>query len=230
MGTRRFEAARCEDCRLHEELCVCAHRPRLALKTGLLVVQNNKERNKPTNTARILPQVLDNCELIRFGARGVEFDASALTQPERHYLLIFPRVHDPEGHEPKRAPTLDRARFAAHRAARPDAVQTVVILDGTWAQCSRMSRRVPELAAMEAFALAGGPPSHWGVRTPSEPSRISTFEAAIRVVDLAEGGGPAQTMQTYFDRVAAAMLFMKAKLPSPSVPGHWIDERERRFA
>ncbi|PRQ02797.1 DTW domain protein [Enhygromyxa salina] len=226
MGQRRFEATRCEGCGLHEQLCVCAQRPRLALKTAILVVQNNKERNKPTNTARLLPQVLDNCELIRFGARGVAFDPSPLTRPERDYSLIFPRVRDPEGRAPELAPPLDPARFAAGRAA----AQTVVLLDGTWAQCSRMSRRVPELAAMQAFALPPGPPSHWGVRTPSEPSRISTFEAAVRVVELVEGPGPALALQTYFDQVAAGMLFMKAKLRSPAVPGHWIDERQRRFA
>lgn len=229
MGQRRFEALRCRGCGLHEQLCVCVHRPRLNLATALLVVQNNKESNKPTNTARMLPQVLVNCELIRFGVRELEFDASALTRPERDYLLIFPRVLDPEGHAPVPAPVLDRSLLAARKAARPSAIQTVVLLDGTWAQCSRMSRRVPELAAMQAFALPEGPPSHWGVRVPSEPSRISSFEAGVRVIELAEGPGPACELQAYFDRVAAAMLFMKAKLRSPAIPEHWIAERERRF-
>jgi DTW domain-containing protein YfiP len=230
MGQRRFEAARCPGCGLHEELCVCAERPRLKLETAILVVQNNKERNKPTNTARMLPQVLERCELIRYGARGVEFDASPLTRPERDCLLIFPRVHDPEGPSPEAAPVFGPELLARRRAAHgAGKIPTVVLLDGTWAQCSRMSRRIPELAAMEAFALPEGPPSHWGVRTPSEPSRISTFEAAIRVIELADGPAPALALQTYFDRVAAAMLYMKAKLTSPEVPGHWIDERQRRF-
>ena len=229
MGQRRFEAPRCEGCGLHQELCVCAHRPRLTLATALLVVQNNKERHKPTNTARMLPQVLVNCELVRFGGRELPFDASALTRPERDYLLIFPRVLDPEGSAPVPAPILDASQLAARKAARPGAIQTVVLLDGTWAQCSRMSRRIPELAAMQAFALPQGPPSHWGVRVPSEPSRISSFEAAVRAIELAEGPGPACEMQTYFDHVTAAMLFMKAKLRSPAVPEHWIEERAHRF-
>ncbi|PRQ09659.1 DTW domain-containing protein [Enhygromyxa salina] len=229
MGQRRFEARRCDGCGLHDELCVCAHRPQLSLATALLVVQNNKERHKPTNTARMLPQVLTNCELVQFGVRGCEFDPSALTRPERDYVLIFPRVLDPEGGAPEPAPILDRSQLAARRAARPDAIQTFVLLDGTWAQCSRMSRRLPELATMQAFALPEGPPSHWGVRVPSEPSRISSFEAGVRVIELAEGPGPALALQTYFDHVAAGMLFMKAKQRSPAVPEHWVAEREHRF-
>ena len=57
MGQRRFVAERCGDCGLHAPLCVCAERPGpLELETAILVIQNNKERNKPTNTARMLPQ------------------------------------------------------------------------------------------------------------------------------------------------------------------------------
>jgi len=233
MGQRRFEAHRCPGCGLHEPLCACAERPRLDLATAFVIIQNNRERNKPTNTARILPQVLSNCALVRFGVRGQRFDDGPLRDPTRDYLLIFPRVRDPEGPAPTPAPILDRAALEARRAARPAPAHgraaTVVLLDGTWAQCSRMSRRIPALATMEAYALPPGPPSHWGVRTTPEPERVSTFEAAVRLVELCEGPKPAAIMQTYFDRVAAAMLFMKAKLPSPEVPGHWIDERERRF-
>jgi DTW domain-containing protein YfiP len=220
-GQRRFRAERCTDCGIHLQLCVCAERPRLELSTRLIVVQNNKERHKPTNTGRLLPQVLVNCELIHVGVRDVEFDPAPLARPDHDYLLIFPRVRDPEGPNPKPAPVLGTGVFATPK--------TVVLLDGTWAQCSRMSRRFDVLAQMPAFALPDGPPSHWGVRTPSEPSRISTYEAAVRVIELAEGPEAAARMQTYFDRVAAATLFMKGKLRSPEVPREWVTEREQRF-
>lgn len=228
-GQRRFKAERCADCGLHRQLCACAERPRLELATQLVIVQNNKERYKPTNTGRLLPQILGNCELIHVGVRDVEFDPAPLCRPNHEYLLIFPRVRDPEGPEPELAPVLDSQTFAHRRAARPDAIQSVVLLDGTWAQCSRMSRRFDVLADMQAFALPDGPPGHWGVRTPSEPSRISTFEAAVRVIELAEGREPAAAMQAYFDRIAAATLFMKGKLRSPDVPREWVEERVGRF-
>lgn len=228
-GQRRFRAERCGDCGLHLPLCVCETRPQLELSTKLIVVQNNKERHKPTNTGRLLPQILVGSELLHVGERGVQFDPAPLTRPDHEYLLIFPRVRDPEGPNPEPAPVLDSATFSNRRVARPEAIQTVVLLDGTWAQCSRMSRRIDVLMHMQAFALPDGPPSHWGVRTPSEPSRISTFEAAVRVIALAEGPEPAAAMQAYFDRIAAGTLFMKGKLRSPEVPREWVEERDRRF-
>ena len=237
MAQRRFMAERCADCGVHLQLCACAERPSLTLATKLLIVQSNKERNKPTNTARILPQLLPDAELLRHGVRGSEyggeaseeFDASALRRPERDYLLIFPRIIDPEGQDPQPAPTLDAELLARRRAERPDSQLTIVLLDGTWAQCSRLSRRLPELADMQAVALPEGLPSHWGVRKASDPSRLSTFEAAIRVIELCEGPAAAMPLQIHFDRVAAAMLFMKGKLRSPEVPAEWIAERDRRF-
>jgi DTW domain-containing protein len=228
-GQRRFRAERCLDCGLHMQLCACAERPRLELQTRLVVVQNNKERQKPTNTGRLLPQVLVNCELLHVGVRDVEFDPTPLYRPDHDYLLIFPRVRDPEGENPEPPPILSAELFASRRRERPEVTQTVVLLDGTWAQCSRMSRRFDVLAHMPAFALPEGPPSHWGVRTPSEPSRISTYEAAVRVIELAEGREPAAWMQAYFDRIAAATLFMKGKLRSPEVPREWVEERLTRF-
>jgi DTW domain-containing protein len=228
-GQRRFRAERCPDCGLHEQLCACAERPRLELNTRLLVVQNNKERHKPTNTGRLLPQILVNSELIFVGERDVEFDPTPLRRPEFDYLLIFPRVRDPEGPNPEPPPVLSVELFERRRRERPELIQTVVLLDGTWAQCSRMSRRVDGLADMQAFALPDGPPSHWGVRTTLEPSRISTFEAAVRVIELAEGRESAGAMQGYFDRIAAATLFMKGKLRSPEVPREWVTERAERF-
>lgn len=231
-GQRRFAMARCRECGLHEELCICDQRPRLELRTKLLVVQNNKERNKPTNTGRMIPQVLSHAELIYFGARGVPWDGGPLVRPDHDYVLVFPRVEDPEGQAPKPAAVLDPERIASLKAnsqSEPGRTLAVVILDGTWAQCARMSRRVPELAAMEAWGLPEGPASHWGVRVPSEPSRISSFEAAIRVVELFEGPEPAAQMQAHFDRMAAAMQFMKAKRPNPRVPNEWIEARQARF-
>ncbi len=259
-GQRRLEAERCAGCGLHVELCACAQRPSLDSQLRVIVVQNNRERHKPTNTGRMIVQVLRNAELLRWGvlakpsderpegARGtwrgddsdvpqspdsqlrtLPFDESPLLRSERDYFLIFPRIRNPESEQPEPAPELSAEILAAHRAARPEACATIVLLDGTWAQCSRMSRRIDAIAAMDAYGLPEGPGGHWGVRTASEPGRISTFEAAIRVFEIAGEVRVAAAMQEYFDLIAARMQYMKGKLPRPEVPREWIEERTRRF-
>jgi DTW domain-containing protein YfiP len=153
-----------------------------------------------------------------------------LLRPDLDYVLIFPRHRDPESTQSEPAPELNARVFAERRAARPDAKPTIVLLDGTWAQCSRMSRRIEAIARMDAYRLPPGPNGHWGVRRASEPERVSTFEAAIRVMELAGELEVAAAMQTYFDSIAARMQFMKGKLPRPEVPEAWIAERQARFS
>jgi DTW domain-containing protein YfiP len=131
-----------------------------------------------------------------------------LQRSELDYRIIFPREDA-------------RELTPASAAASEGRPVCWVLLDGTWGQCSRMSRRVPGLAEMPAYRLPQGPPGHWGVRKADDPSRISTFEATMRLVELVQGEGAAAPMHDFFDRLAAAMLFMKGKLRSPAVPEQW---------
>lgn len=230
-GQRRLQAARCEGCGLHVELCACAERARVELPFRVLVVQNNRERHKPTNTGRQVVASIAGAELIYWGEldrdaedgslRTAAFDDALLVEAGVDYRLIFPRVLDPEGPTPIESPELGRADIGPRTS--------IVLLDGTWAQCSRMARRVPAIAAMPAYRLPPGPDSHWGVRTATEASRISTYEAAVRVLELAGELAAADAMQAWFDLHSARMQFMKGKRSSPSVPPEWIAERARRF-
>jgi DTW domain-containing protein YfiP len=228
-GQRRFSLERCAGCGLHLELCACSVRPRVELPFRVIVVQNNRERHKPTNTGRQVVHSIVGAELLHWGVleregeglHTAEFDDSALVQPGVDYRLIFPRILDPERPEATLAPELQREHFAGKTA--------VVLLDGTWTQCSRMSRRIAAVERMPAFRLPPGPDSHWGVRTATEASRISTYEAAVRVLEIAGELPAAAAMQEWFDLHSARMQFMKGKRSSPEVPAEWIAERERRF-
>lgn len=230
-GQRRFNLPRCEGCGLHLELCACALRPHVELPFRVIVVQNNRERHKPTNTGRQVVHSIVGSELLHWGVleregegerpHTAEFDDSSLTQPGVDYRLIFPRILDHDSAEPKLAPELQREHFAAKSA--------IVLLDGTWTQCSRMSRRIAAVEHMPAFRLPAGPDSHWGVRTATEASRISTYEAAVRVLEVAGELSAAAAMQEWFDVQSARMQFMKGKRASPEVPAEWVAERARRF-
>jgi DTW domain-containing protein YfiP len=228
-GQRRFSLERCAGCGLHLELCACAVRPRVQVPFRVIVVQNNRERHKPTNTGRQIVNAMVGAELLYWGVpertedgvHTAEFDDSSLTKSSMNYRLIFPRILDPERPEETLAPELQREHFDENTA--------VVLLDGTWTQCSRMARRIPAIEQMPAFRLPPGLDSHWGVRTATEASRISTYEAAVRVVEIAGELRAAAAMQEWFDLHSARMQFMKGKRNTPEVPPEWITERARRF-
>lgn len=206
MGKRSNTRPRCERCGTHLELCVCAYLEPVKLDCELWLVQNNHERNKPTNTGRLALHAFEGAGLSRYAVRGESFDPSPLARDDRRYALLFPR----EGAQVLRPDLLE-----GERPLR------LVVLDGTWGQCSRMSRRVPGLADMPAYTLPELPASHWGVRRASDPSRVSTFEAIVHAVETLHGDDRCADLKRFFDRLCAAMLFMKGKLPSPEVPEVW---------
>ncbi|MEM6989219.1 MAG: tRNA-uridine aminocarboxypropyltransferase [Myxococcota bacterium] len=213
---RKKRGGRCEGCGLHLHLCMCSEFPLVEVAAELLVVQHIGERFKPTNTGRLLARMVDGASLTYFGMREPPFDTTALARPDVSWHVVFPRDD---------APVLDSERLATmRREAGSERRIGFVFLDGTWHQCSRMSRRVPMVKDLPCVALPDGPPSRWGVRTQHDVRGLSTFEAGVRLVSLLEGRATATPLQNVFHEIAARLLFMKGKLRKPEVPAEWRND------
>lgn len=207
MTARRRHKPRCAGCGLKPEGCACALLPTLALGTRLAVVQHVRELHKPTNTVRLLAKMLPDLPILPFGMREPAFDPSPLAD-DVDWHVLFPRED---------AAVFDDAAVASARAGKLG----LVLLDGTWHQCTRMSRRVPRICDLPCMALPAGPASIWTVRTQHEAHGMSTFEAALRVLELVEGTERTAAMREAFALVTARMLFLKGRLSSPDVPAAW---------
>jgi len=177
---------------------LCDALPLRDLSTSFVVVQHNRERNKPTSTGRVTAAVL-RAPVVYFGAQGESLDTSTLTAPDTDYFVLFPTEDAP--------PVDDLATRPA-----PGRRRCFVILDGTWQQCSRMARRAPEISSMPRLALPPGPPSRWGVRTPPNAAAVCTFEAATRLVALLHGAEAAAPMDSFFTELSARMLGMRGRV------------------
>ncbi|MBK8262412.1 MAG: DTW domain-containing protein [Nannocystis sp.] len=204
MGQRARRLPRCPGCGLHSELCLCAEAPTLALSTRFIFVQHRRERDKPTNSARLAHKVLGGSELIHYGERDQAMETAPLTRPERDYVLLFPQEHA-------------RELTPADGIAAPGREIAVVVLDGTWHQCSRMARRAPGVDALPCYALPPGAPSRWGIRTPPRPGALCTYEAVTRVVGLFHGDAAAAQMAAFFAAVTERQWQMRGGRREPAV-------------
>ncbi|MCX4248022.1 tRNA-uridine aminocarboxypropyltransferase [Paraliomyxa miuraensis] len=213
MPQRKMRAGRCDRCGLHLGLCVCDRFPTVESSAALVVVRHIRERFKPTNTGRWLADMIPGTVLTHFGQREPPFDPSPLQRPDVRFSVLFPRED---------ATVLDAEGLARLRAElAPGQRLGFVLLDGTWHQCSRMSRRVPVVQDLPCVALPPGPPSRWGVRTQHDERGLSTFEAGLRLVSLVDGPQRAAPLRELFHELAARALFMKARLPKPEIPEQW---------
>lgn len=217
MPQRKKRAGRCDGCGLHLALCVCERFVSLRSEAALVVVRHIRERHKPTNTGRWLTQMVEGTAMTHYGQREPPFDPTPLQRDDVRFCVLFPRED---------ATVLDADGLARLRSElAPGQRLGFALLDGTWHQCSRMSRRVPVVQDLPCVALPPGPPSRWGVRTQHDERGLSTFEAGVRLVSVVDGPEHAAPLQRIFHEIAARMMFMKGKLPSPEVPEAWHHDR-----
>jgi DTW domain-containing protein YfiP len=191
----RSARPRCGGCGLLDFRCVCGDLPRVALPFRLLVVQHGKEGAKPTNTARLLPRVVEGCRIVTYATRERPWSAELLRgdAADERRVLLFPA----EGAE-----TLDRATVAGFA----EAPHCLVVLDGTWRQAGRLARRADGLADLPRVALPPGAPSRWSVRRAPRDGCLSTFDAVVRVAQLLPDRGTAAALERAWERLLAAQL------------------------
>lgn len=197
MSQRARARPRCRGCGLKPETCLCATLPRRRFATPLVVVQHAKERFKPTNTGRLLARMVEDCTLLFYGIKGTPFEPGPLADPTIDWRVLYPRK-DAALLRPGERPAAER-RLG------------LVLLDGTWNQSARMSRRVPLVADFPCVALPDGPPSIWAVRTQHLAAGRSTFEAAVFALGLLEGDDAVAPLRDAFAKITAALLRLKGK-------------------
>lgn len=170
---RKGQLLRCKRCGLPpDDLCVCdALRP-IAARTGVAVLAHRNELQKPTNTGRLVPLLVEGAQVRMRGDRVEPLDLSDLLAGAVRPLLL-----DPGG------AMLDEALLAAD--PRP---VTLVLTDGTWRQARRIAVREPGLLRMERVRLPeGGGPSRYRLRHPRGPAKVCTLEAVARALGVTEG-------------------------------------------
>lgn len=140
-------------------------------------MQHVSERNRGSNTGRLLETILPQTRVLGFGDPKLPFAArelEALHEP----VVLFPRGDA----------VLQREDLSQGK--------TLVLLDASWSQGRRMARRVPGLERLRFVSLPVGEASNWRLRNAPRPHMLCTLEAASRSVAIA--GDPdtaAQMMQ-----------------------------------
>jgi DTW domain-containing protein YfiP len=152
-------------------VCYCKHVKEIPTKTRVVILQHPRERDVPINTARIAALCLPNSELcvgVKFG--GTSALARAISDPERPPILLYP------------AP--DAVDIEAHP---PDSPRTLIVLDGTWWQASKLWKENPELHAIPRYAFRPDAPSDYRIRKEPQEDYVSTIEALSHVLGVLEG-------------------------------------------
>ncbi len=175
----------CPRCGKPPSLCVCAGILPLANRIELLILQHPQEQDRVLGTARLTALQLKRATL-KIGLSWPTL-AKALGRPvdPKRWAVLYlgslsaaalPRDRDLVVVDAKGAPCDDQARLL-------DAIEGVVLLDGSWSQAKTLWWRNPWVLKCRRLVLNPQHPSRYG-KLRREPRRegLSTLEAAALVL------------------------------------------------
>lgn len=200
---------RCGICGLHRELCGCEALPEIPVSLTLTFLQHPEELRKSTNTVRLARRLCPALGLVPWEGR------LAPSPLETGTLLVFPASG---------APVLTPKEVRDGELA---------ILDGTWAQASRMYR-VLEAKGHQARRLPEDLIHVWETRRSSRPERMSSAHAASLLLGMNGEDGAARALVELVDRVGEGFARMRG-VRSPEtgektvMEDPAIENRESRF-
>ena len=200
----------CPACRLPGWLCVCAHAPRVATRTPLLLVVHVHDLGRTSNTARLLALAVRDAAVICHG--------------------VFPAPADPASHLPRGVTPVVLFPGRGARPLTPELVASLppppalVVPDGNWKQAGKMVKRLPLLAGAVKVALPARDFAGNALRRNRPGHRMSTYEAVAQALAVLEGGAVAGPLLDFYRRATDRMLLARGKLRSGDVYGG-LDER-----
>jgi DTW domain-containing protein len=198
MGSRRHVKAKCPDCLLHENLCICHLTNPIEVRTKLVLLIHYIEERKSTNTGKLATVLLKNSQCLVRGKLGEPVNFDGVFSPDRETIVLFP-YEDAKDLTPDLVKTFKKP-------------VTLVVPDGTWRQAWKMVPNEPLLAGLPKYKLPeGGAPTRYKLRHEHRADGLATFEAIARAIGLFEGENVQRKLESVFDEKIQRMLYSRGQ-------------------
>lgn len=173
-----------------QDLCICSLLPQISIKTRLVIAMHIAEKNKPTNSARLLQRILQGTETRFQGLQERRLDLTDLQTSQRAVFLLFPEgAYSPEYVRDLGKPV------------------TLLVPDGTWQQAKRIVHHVTEHYGFPRVSVPlGGAEGAYHLRCADREGRLSTLEAAARVLGVLEGPEVQAALEEAFRLMVSRVL------------------------
>lgn len=195
----------CPVCRLQGWLCVCAHAPRMTIRTSLILIVHIRDLERTSNTVRLLALAIRDATVLRQGAFPVPADPAAHVPAGATPVVLFP------GHGAR--------PLTPELVASLPSPPALVVPDGNWRQASRMVKRLSLLAGAVKVALPNRAFAGSAVRRNREEHHMSTYEAVAQALGILEGEAVAGPLIDFYRRATDRMLLVRGKLRLEDVYG-----------
>jgi DTW domain-containing protein YfiP len=195
---RGYKVKRCEDCLLPLKNCICSDKPTVTNNSAFCLIMYKSEYYKPSNTGRIIANVIQDNYAFRWDRVSPEADLlELLANPKYAPILVFPHQYAEQDrciHKPLDLKTVQQG-------IKP----LFVILDGTWREAKKMFKS-PTLAHLPLLSIEPQQASSYQLREAAHSHQLCSAEVAIEVLKLADDNQAAQVLEAHFRRFKQAYI------------------------
>lgn len=210
-NARGVALKRCSQCLLGLTTCICPWRKPGHASIEFVLLMHRDEVHKPTNTGRLIADLYPQQTHAFLWDRTQPSAAllGLINDPGRHCQLIFPpregdgrtvetqlsAGNSQTGISPKDKPPLE---------ASQKRIPTVILLDGTWKQASKMYsqsqwlKHLPSLDLSSAIEDLNEALGHYKVRQACENGQLATAEAGALCLYAAQDAQNTRRLLDYF--------------------------------
>lgn len=201
---RGYKVKRCEHCLIPEKKCICAQRPSISSNSAFCLVMYKNEYYKPTNTGKLIADVLPDNYAFRWD-RVAPHPAliALLNNPQYAPILVFPQQYAAA----QRCIESPKDLVAIQRGKTP----LFIMLDGTWREASKMFKS-PIFSALPVLGIQPEKASCYQLREAAHSHQLCTAEVAIQILKLWEDNLAANALEDYFQQFRKAYIAGKAHL------------------
>ena len=200
---RGSRVIRCQGCLLPKRNCLCSHISPQPATSRFCLVMFDTEPLKPSNTGRLIADVLPETQAFMWSRTDVDPALlAAIADPTRQAYVVFPGsfVQPPREVFTSLPPEGKPPLF--------------IMLDGTWNEARKMFRKSPWLDALPVMSLNVTAPSRYTLREAHGEGQHCTAEVAAALLEQAGDLAAAQALQQHFDRFRHAYLAGKPHHPA----------------
>lgn len=178
---------RCQRCLLPLKQCLCATLQPAQARSRFCLVMFDTEPMKPSNTGRLIADVLPDTEAFQWSrTEPPQALLDLIADPAYQPMVVFPASYADASRELITAPPA---------GGKPP---LFIMLDGTWTEARKMFRKSPYLDNLPVISVDLSRVSAYRLREAQVDGQYCTAEVAIALLDLAYDTQAAQRLSDHF--------------------------------
>ncbi len=201
-SARGGKTQRCGICQVAKAFCICHVKPQAGDSLSALLLLSENEVLKPSNTGRLIADVLSDTHVYQWSRTEPSFELiELLNNPDYFPVILFPEQY-----------VDDTSRLASSPLRiEPGKKVLLILLDGSWREARRMFRRSPYLERFPVFSIQPEKLSEYVMRKSLNPNHLSTAEVASVAFEQLGYENESETLFHWFKAFQEAYLLSKSR-------------------